>query len=110
MLRRATLALLAAIALPLAAQQPPLLEPLPEAPPPPPGVSGDDVTEAPIKITPGTNEQIEETVIEGKRVVRVTNASGTVYYLVEERADQAAGRRESLDSGVRVPLWVIQEF
>lgn len=110
MLRRATLVLLAAFALPLAAQQPPLLEPLPEAPPPPPGISRDDVTEAPIRITPGTNEQIEETVIEGKRVVRVTNASGTVYYLIEERADQAAGRRESLDSGVRVPLWVIREF
>ena len=110
MLRRATWVLVAAFALPLAAQEPPRLEPLPQAPPPPPGVSADDVTEAPIKITPGTNEQIEETVIDGKRVVRVTSAFGSVYYLIDERADEAAGRRESLDSGIRVPLWVIREF
>lgn len=110
MLPRALGLLLAALALPLAAQEPPRLEPLPQPPPPPPGMSADDVTEAPVKITPGTNEQIEETVIEGRRVVRVTNPSGTVYYLIDERADEAAGRRESLDSGVRVPLWVIREF
>lgn len=95
------------LALPLAAQQPPRLEPLPEAPPPPPGVSTEDLGERPIKITPGANEQIEEVVINGRRVIRVTTPAGAVYYL---RDEDAAGRRESLDQGVRVPLWVIREF
>lgn len=107
MLRKTVL--LALLPFALAAQQPPKLEPLPEPPPPPPGAEP-DTSETPIRITPGTNEQIEETVIDGKRIVRVTTPGGAVYYLRDDLGESPAGRRDSLDQGLRVPLWVIQEF
>lgn len=109
MIRRAVLVSLLALSLPLAAQQPPKLEPLPVPPPPPPGLQEESVSERPIRIAPGTNEQIEETLIEGKRVVRVTAPGGAVYYLREDLGE-AGLRRDSLDQGIRAPLWVIQEF
>ncbi len=109
MLRRAVLASLLGLSLPLAAQQPPKLEPLPVPPPPPPGSQEESVGEAPVRITPGANEQIEETFVEGKRVLRVTTPGGAVYYLREGLGD--AGRdRNSLDQGIGAALWVIQEF
>jgi hypothetical protein len=107
---RRTLVLLALVAaLPLYAQQPPRLEPIPVPPPPPPG-SEPDASEAPVRITPGANEFIEEIVIDGQRVVRVTTPGGAVYYLRDDLGQSPGGRRDSLDQGVRVPLWVIQEF
>jgi len=109
MIRRAVLVLLLGLALPLSAQQPPKLEPLPVPPPPPPGVQDEPIGEAPVRIAPGANEQVEETFVEGKRVVRVTTPSGAVYYLREGLGD--AGReRNSLDQGIGAALWVIQEF
>lgn len=88
------------------AQQAPRLEPLPAPPPPPPGAA-DSADERPIRITPGRNEQIEETVIDGKRVVRITTPGGSVYYLDDtpnDRSDSQTGPR------LRVPLWVIHSF
>lgn len=103
--------LFALIAVPFAAfaQQPLGLEPLPEPPPPPPGVAA-DLSETPVRITPGANEQIEELLIDGKRVIKVTTPSGVVYYLRDDLGQSPGGRRDSLDQGIRVPLWVIQEF
>jgi len=100
---------LAAAPLAVFAQQPPGLEPLP-IPPPPPMSAEPDVSEAPVRISPGENEQIEELVIDGKRVVRVTTPAGAVYYLRDDLGETPAGRREGLDQGIRVPLWVIHEF
>ena len=98
-------------ALPLAvfAQQPPRLEPLP-VPAPPPAGEETDVSETPVRITPGANEQIEELEIAGKRVIKVTTPGGAVYYLRDDLGQSQGGRRDSLDQGIRVPLWVIQEF
>jgi len=113
MLRRIAAVILLGAALPLAAQQPPKLEPLPPPPPPPPGLNENEQPgEAPVEIKPGENQRIEETVINGQRVVRVTSPSGTVYYLIEGLGDgpNSGARNESLDSGVRVPLWVIKQF
>ena len=98
-----------AVALPLGAQQPPRLEPLPELPPPP-GVSADQWGESPVQIEPGSSEQIEEKVIDGKRVVRVTTPSGQEYYLIEDLGDGPGLRTEGIDRPVRVPLWVIRRF
>ena len=110
MIRRAVLVSLFALSLPLAAQQmPPKLEPLPAPPPPPPGLQDEAVGERPIRISPGANEQVEEMFIDGKRVVRVTTPGGAVYYLREDLGE-AGLQRDSLDQGVRVPLWVIREF
>ncbi|OGA16968.1 MAG: hypothetical protein A3G25_15785 [Betaproteobacteria bacterium RIFCSPLOWO2_12_FULL_63_13] len=102
-------ALIAAVPFAVFAQQPLGLEPLPEPPPPPPGAAA-DLSETPVRITPGANEQIEELLIDGKRVVKVTTPSGAVYYLRDDLGQSQGGRRDSLDQGLRVPLWVIQEF
>ncbi len=95
MLRRILASSLLVVALPLAAQQPPKLEPLPEPPPPPPGASADQPGEPSVRIEPGASEQIP---------------SGQEYYLIEDLGDGPGLRNESLDRGVRVPLWVIRRF
>jgi len=109
MLRRILALVLFALALPLAAQQPPKLAPLPELAPPPPG-SADRPDETPVRIQPGANEQIEEKVIDGRRVAHVTTPAGEEYYLIEDLGDGPGLRNESLDRGIRVPLWVIRRF
>jgi uncharacterized protein DUF2782 len=109
MLSRFAAAMLFAAALPVAAQPPPKLEPLPEPPPPPPGAE-EQPGEPGVTIEPGQNQQIEETVVNGQRVVRVTSPGGSVYYVIEDRGDGAGLRNESLDIGLRVPAWVIRQF
>jgi hypothetical protein len=108
MLRRILAAALLAAALPLAAQRPPKLEPLPEPPPPPPGAA-DQPEEAPVRIRSG-QDQVEEQLIDGRHVVRVTTPSGQEYWLVEDLGDGPGLKNESLDHGVRAPLWVIRRF
>ena len=108
--RRILAATVLAVALPLGAQQQPRLEPLPELAPPPPGASADQSGESPVQIESGANEQIEEKVIDGKRVVRVTTPSGREYYLIEDQGDGPGLRTEGIDRAVRVPLWVIRRF
>lgn len=110
-MRRASALLAFCVALPLAvfAQQPPVLEPLPVPPPPPPSAAP-DVSEPPVRISPGADEHIEELVIDGKRVVRVTTPGGAEYFLRDDLGETPGGRRDSLDQGVRIPLWVIREF
>lgn len=106
-MRRLLPILLLSACVPAWAQQPPRLEPLPEPPPPPPGVVS-EAAEPPVRITPGQDEQIEEFNVNGRRVVRVTTATGAVYYLQDDPAspDRAGG----LDRQFRVPLWQIYSF
>ena len=109
MLRRIPALVFLALALPLAAQPlPPKLEPLPEIPPPPPGAA-DQPEEPPVRIQSG-QDQVEEQLIDGRHVVRVTTPAGVEYWLVEDLGDGAGLKNESLDHGVRVPLWVIKRF
>ena len=89
------------------AQQPPRLEPLPEPPSPPGGVI-EVPGEQPIRITPGENDQIEEVLVEGQRVIKVTQPSGKIYYLREDPANPSAP--DGLGRRLRVPMWVIKEF
>jgi len=112
MLRTILALILLAFALPLAAQKPPppppKLEPLPELPPPPPGAA-DRPEEPPVRIRSG-QDQVEEQLIDGRHVVRVTTPQGQEYWLVEDLGDGPGVKNESLDHGVRVPLWVIRRF
>jgi hypothetical protein len=108
MLRRILAPLLLALALPLAAQQPPKLEPLPELSPPPRGAA-EQPDEAPVCIGCG-KDQVEEKLIDGRHVVRVTTPAGQEYWLVEDLGDGPGLKNESLDHGVRAPLWVIKRF
>ncbi len=89
-------------------QQPPKLEPLPE-PPPPPGAAVGAPDEQPVRIGPGQNDQVEEFKIDGKRVIKVTQPDGKVYYLMEAEPG-ASEVRDGLGSRLRAPLWVIKEF
>lgn len=87
--------------------QSPRLEPLPEVPPPPPGVVTDS-SDSPIRIGPGTQDKVEEVTVGGQRGMKVTTPQGGVYYMMPA-PDDAVGTQPP-GSRLRVPLWVIKEF
>jgi hypothetical protein len=103
------LALSAAAAGALAQQPPPKLEPLPEPPPPP--VIRDGADEPRVRIAPQEGDRVEE-LREGGRVVmlKVTPPNGVPYYLMDLTGNGSFIRRDSLDPGIRVPLWTIKTF
>jgi len=110
MRRLFTLALLG-IALPLAAQQLPKLEPLPEPPPAPPGLEPDPALEPQVTITTRGEDKVEEYRVNGKLyAIKVTPPHGVPYFLMDVTGDGAMVRRDSLDTGLRVPQWVIHSF
>jgi hypothetical protein len=89
---------------------PPQLESLPEIAPPP-GLTGDPELEPQVTITRKEGETIEEARINGKLMwIKVTPRHGRPYFLVPDGGDGALLRRDSLDSGLRVPLWVLFSF
>jgi hypothetical protein len=99
------------IALPLAAQQPPKLEPVPEPPPPPPGLALDPALEPQVTITKRGEDKVEEFRVSGKLyAVRVTPPHGVSYWLLDNTGDGAMTRRDTLDSSLSVPQWVIHSF
>jgi hypothetical protein len=103
------LVLFGAAASAMAQQRPPKLEPLPEPPPPP--VIRDGGDEPRVRIAPQEGDRVEE-VREGGRVVmiKVTPPGGTPYYLMDLTGSGTYTRRETLDPGIRVPMWVIKSF
>ena len=82
----------------------PKLEPLPEAPPPPTIREGAE--DARVHIAPPDNESKVEQVPGG---FKVTPPNGPPYYLIELGPNEWA-RRDTLDPGVRVPMWTITTF
>ncbi|HEX5476518.1 MAG TPA: DUF2782 domain-containing protein [Burkholderiales bacterium] len=109
-MRRLLPLLFAAVAAGALAQRPapPKLEPLPEPPPPPPGAAPDEPR---VRIPVQKEDKVEE-MKRGGRVImlKVTPPGGKPYYLVDVSGTGNWERRESLDSGVRVPMWLIKEF
>ena len=103
------LVLLTAAAGALAQQPPPKLEPLPEAPPPP--LIRDGADEPRVRIAPQEGDKVEE-IRDGGRVVsiKVTPPNGIPYYLTDPLGNGNWAARESLDTGVRVPMWTIKTF
>ena len=92
----------------LAQRKPPVMEPIPEPPPPPePGVEQPEVR---IE-RPAAGDQVEE-IREGGRVVmlKVTHKGVKPYYLVDNTGNGNWMRRDSLDDGVRVPMWPIHTW
>ena len=113
------IALLAAAGLALAQSAPPpppppppKLEPLPEIPPPQgAGIAGDPELEPQVTITRKEGETVEEARVNGKIVwVKVTPRHGKPYFLVPDGSGNVYIRRDSLDTGLRVPLWLLLEF
>jgi hypothetical protein len=111
-MRRLMLVLLLTAALPAAAQNAPAgLQPLPDVPPPPPGVS-DAALEPQVTIIQKGDTKEEQYRVNGQLyMIKVTPPhGGTPYYLIDSRGDGTWSRQESMDSGIRVPMWVIGTF
>ena len=95
------------------AQKPPPanLEPLPEAPPPPPEIANDPELEPQVTIVRRPTETIEEYRVKGRlTMIKVTPKTGRPYYLVADGTDGTFIRRDSLDTGVKVPMWLLFSF
>ena len=109
-MRRALFLALSAVAgAALAQLPPPKLEPLPEPPPPPLIRDGGD--EPRVRIAPQEGDRVEE-MREGGRIVmlKVTPPNGIPYYLMDLNGSGNYTRRDSLDPGIRVPMWTIKTF
>jgi hypothetical protein len=90
---------------------PPVLEPLPEPQPAPPEIANDPDIEPQVTVIRRERETVEEYRLGGRLVwVKVSPRIGPVYYLVPEGPNGAFVRRDSLDSGLRVPMWLIFTF
>ncbi|HEY7943885.1 MAG: DUF2782 domain-containing protein [Burkholderiales bacterium] len=95
----------------LAQKPPPKLEPLPEAPPPPPEIAGDPDLEPQVTIVRRQTETIEEYRVNGRlTMIKVIPKTGRPYYLVADGSDGAFIRRDSLDTGFKVPMWLLFSF
>ena len=105
------LTLLAQFSLCALAQQPPGLQPIPEPPPPPPGMEPDPALEPQVTISKRGEDTVAEYRINGKLyMIKVTPPNGASYYLIDDKGDGRMSRQESLDTGLRVPMWVIHSF
>jgi hypothetical protein len=89
----------------------PKLEPVPEPPPPPPG-SVDAPEDQAVRIPEPKSDKVEEIRAGGQVVMlKVTPASGgRPYYLVDPTGAGMWMRRDSLDVGLRVPMWPLFIF
>ena len=92
------------------AQPAPPPPPLPaeaSVPPPPPLVT-DPELEPQVTIIRRDTETLEEVRIGGElKFVKVTPRTGVPYYLVPDPNGQQFIRRDSLDTSLKVPLWVL---
>ncbi len=103
------LALTVLVALAQPAPPPPPLEPLPDVPPPAVGANPD--LEPQVTITRRQGEIVEEARVNGVlKWVRVTPVHGHPYYLIPDPTGQTFIRRDSNDTGLKVPLWVLFTF
>ena len=95
------------------ADRPADLQPVPEPPPPPQPLNGggDVTTEPQVTIIQKADERVEEYRMNGKLyMVKVTPSHGVPYYLMDENGMGVMTRHDDLDTGVRVPKWVIFSF
>jgi hypothetical protein len=112
-MRRLLAITLVLVALAAGAQQrPPKLDPLPEPPPPPPIPAGPgEVDEPRVRIPVQEGDKIEPIRQDGRVVaVRVTPPGGNPYFLIDTTGHGGWIRRDSLDDGVRFPMFPILEF
>jgi hypothetical protein len=93
------------------AQAPARTEPLPQPPPPPPEVAGDTDLEPQVTIIRREDQVVEEVRVKGElRYVRVTPRHGRPYFLIPDANGATFIRRESTDSTLKVPMWVLFSF
>jgi hypothetical protein len=71
----------------------------------------ESLDEPQITIIKQTEQTVEEYRSNGKLyMIKVTPKVGAPYYLVDDRGDGKFARQDSLDSGFRVPRWIIKSF
>jgi hypothetical protein len=102
-------ALAAACATSVAWAQPaPPPPPLPAEASVPPPLVADPELEPQVTIIRRDTETLEEVRIGGElKFVKVTPRTGVPYYLVPDPNGQQFIRRDSLDTSIKVPLWVL---
>lgn len=84
--------------------RPPELQPVPDGPPGP-----EDAPQVTIK--PSSQGRVVEYRANGKLyMLKVIPKVGKPYYLIDQKGDGQFARQDSLDSGMRPPMWVIKEF
>ena len=108
--RLAPIALAATLFAGVAAAQPaPPPPPLPaEGASPAPPFAGDPALEPQVTIIRRDNETVEEVRIGGElRFVRVTPRHGRPYFLVPDQNGGQFIRRDSLDTALKVPMWML---
>ncbi|MDP2759056.1 MAG: DUF2782 domain-containing protein [Sideroxyarcus sp.] len=89
----------------------PLAQAADEKTPIPPTVSGDAIDQPEVTISREAGQTVEEFRANGKLyMIKVTPKHGVPYYLVDDRGDGKFARQESLDSGLRVPRWILFSF
>ncbi|HSQ80024.1 MAG TPA: DUF2782 domain-containing protein [Casimicrobiaceae bacterium] len=96
-----------------ASAQGPARAPSPAEPPPipPPDATGDSDLAPQVTIIRRDQQVIEEVRIKGElRYIRVTPLHGRPYYLIPDVNGATYIRRDSLDSSLKVPLWVLFSF
>ncbi len=84
--------------------RPPGLKPVPDGAP-----SASDAP--PVTITPSDQGRVVEYRSRGKLyMLKVIPRVGKPYYLIDQKGDGQFARQDSLDSGMRPPMWVVKEF
>jgi hypothetical protein len=84
--------------------RPPGLKPVPDGAP-----SASDAP--PVTITPSDQGRVVEYRSNGKLyMLKVIPKVGKPYYLIDQKGDGQFARQDSLDSGMRPPMWVVKEF
>ena len=90
---------------------PPGSKPLEELPPPPAVVEQNPALEPAITTRKEADHTVQEYRIRGRLyMIRVTPAHGLPYVLIDNKGDGQFARQDNLDSGLRVPQWVLLEF
>jgi hypothetical protein len=87
-------------------------QPLPAVPPPPPEmVPFDAALEPQVTIKKRDGDTVEEFRVEGRLyMIKVTPSHGVPYYLIDNQGDGNFMRMETMDTGLRVPQWVIHSW
>lgn len=89
---------------------PPGSKPL-EEPPPPPLIQGDPAPEPQVTTRKEGDNTIQEYRLRGRLyMVRVTPAHGIAYVMIDQKGDGQFRKQDNLESGLRVPQWVLLEF
>jgi hypothetical protein len=84
--------------------RPPGLKPVPD------GAPGSEDAAA-ITIKPSPQGRVVEYRANGKLyMLKVIPRTGKPYYLIDQKGDGQFARQDSLDSGMRPPMWVVKEF